>query len=498
MAQSRVLIVDDEVLVRDTLREILKRGGYEVVAVDGAAAALQEARKGFDLLLSDIKMPEMNGLELIEEFRKLCPEVVPLLITAYPSVETARSAVSQGAFNYITKPFDRGEILTAVADALERKRLAEKDSRLKELSGLYRVSQAVTTGKEQDELLDMILRVAIQQTKSSGGSILLFDPSGTGVSVAAAAGAWDRVAQIANAILGNDIDSLLAKTGEPLLFTDVENHPMLGRVFSSYPSPEMLDSRPKGQEILLLPIEMEGRTIGFLNICREAEDELIADGDMKLLRILSAQLAICLESRKQFNNLEDSFISTLVSVASEVDHKSPYTEGHMERVAILSVELGRRIGLGQQQMRGLELGARLHDIGNISLSEAMLNKPDTLSIQEWQMVKLHPIIGDELLAPLGFLDEARQVVRHHHERLDGKGYPDGLLGDEITPQVHIVVLADAYDAMTSPRPWRPAMEDDEVVQALLEEREVRFNPAITDAFLDMVKDDIWRSQWQLR
>jgi len=158
----------------------------------------------------------------------------------------------------------------------------------------------------------------------------------------------------------------------------------------------------------------------------------------------------------------------------------------MERVAQLSEQLGCRIGLSEEEANTLKLAASLHDIGLIGISEAILNMPGELAPLEWDMVRLHPIIGDEILAPLKFLSEVRYIVRHHHERLDGRGYPDGLLSDEITPSVRVVSLCDSYDAMTSPRPWRQAFAKDEAIAILKEEKGTKFDPEIADAFIDML------------
>ena len=114
--------------------------------------------------------------------------------------------------------------------------------------------------------------------------------------------------------------------------------------------------------------------------------------------------------------------------------------------------------------------------------------PGELTPKEWEVVKLHPIIGDDILAPLPFLSEARYIVRHHHEHLDGRGYPDGLSGDEITPPLRVVALCNSYDALVSPRPWRQALAKEEAIAMLIEEKGTKFDPHTVDAFVDMLKE----------
>ncbi len=487
MKQVRVLVVDDEELARETICEILVREGYSATGVESAEAALQLAKGDcFDLLLADIKMPKKDGLELVEEFREISPQTIPILITGYPSIETARIAISQGVYNYITKPFDRGEICLALADALGRKRLADENARLKQLTGLYKVSQAVAIGTDEKELMGLILSTAIRETRSSGGAIVLFNSFRDQVRIAAASGAWEWAALIANAILKKDITPP-SGASKPILFTNVEDHPLFGQVGSHYPSNQVLTPRAKHQEILMLPIETEGGTIGFLTTSRAGGEGLFSEGDLELLTILASQLAICLKSRWSVSEVEENCLKTLRLIASQVDRRTPYTHSHMEQVANLGMQLGKIVGLSEDKIRNIELGARLHDIGLLGVSEAILNKPALLTPPEWEMVKLHPVIGDDLIAPLPFLADARQIVRHHHERLDGSGYPDGLSWDEITPALHVVLLCDAYDAMTSARPWRPAIPRDDAMATLYEDKGTKFDPNITDAFIDMLR-----------
>jgi HD-GYP domain-containing protein (c-di-GMP phosphodiesterase class II) len=161
----------------------------------------------------------------------------------------------------------------------------------------------------------------------------------------------------------------------------------------------------------------------------------------------------------------------------------------MERVAQLSEQLARRLGFSESEVKMIRMGASLHDIGRIGVGEEILSIPGKLSPQEWDVVRRHPIIGDEIIAPLRVLAEARHIVRHHHERLDGGGYPDGLSGEQVTPALQVVSLADSYDALTSPRPWRPAIPREEALAMLEEERGSRFDPQIMDTFAEMMREE---------
>jgi len=486
--RERVLIVDDQVAEREMMQEILDREGYETVAVGGGEEALKVAPQAFDLLLTDIVMPHMGGLELVKAFQEVSPETASVLITGYASIETARAAMQHGVYDYIVKPFDRAELCAAVAKVLERKKLAEENTRLKELVGLYKISQSMIRSKDQRRVLEFILNSGVNQTKCSGGAILLFDSLNRGLVIAAASGAWELVAWLANALLERGIRSWVGEMDEALLFTDVKQHPLFERIEHRYPDESFLPRKLQNIEILLLPIKSENETLGLLNVYREKAPRLLGEGDLELLAILATQAGALIKSRQLFSELEDSSLEALCSVASWVDDRSLCTHGHMERVAELSEQLASRISLSGAEVRTVKLGAMLHDIGMIGVSESVLNMPGELMPQEWEMVKLHPVIGDEVLSPISFVAEARRIVRHHHERLDGSGYPDGLTAKQITNVIQVVSLCDAYDAMVSPRPWRPALSPGEATANLLEERGIKFDPEMTDIFIDMVKE----------
>ncbi len=487
MKAERILIVDDEFMAREMMQEILERAGYQAMAVGSGQDALRLAQEqDFDLLLADIKMPEMDGLELVQRFREIKPETIPMLITGYASIETAQMAVREGVYDYIVKPFERSDLCAAVAKALQRKIVSDETSRLKELMALYNVSQSMVTSPEQREVLDLIINAALHQTKSEGGAVLLFDSSRQGVVIAAAVGAWEPATRLANVMLERGIEQWVAAMDGPALYTDVQQHPLWDQVRPLYFEQPFLAPTCNRVEMLLLPIKSEKEIFGVLNIYRVGQAKLLSRSDLEFLTILATQAGLSVKSRQHFSELEKGCVSALRSVASFVESRSHYTRGHMERVAQLSEQLGARIGLSDEDIDTLKLAASLHDIGLIGVSEAILNMPGELAPLEWDMVRLHPIIGDEILSPLKFLSRVRFIVRHHHERQDGRGYPDGLVGDEISPSACVLSVCDSYDAMTSPRPWRQAFTKDEAIAMLREEKGTKFDPEIVDAFVDMV------------
>ncbi|HEY7745132.1 MAG TPA: HD domain-containing phosphohydrolase [Desulfuromonadales bacterium] len=187
--------------------------------------------------------------------------------------------------------------------------------------------------------------------------------------------------------------------------------------------------------------------------------------------------------------LEESYLSTVRILAAALDARDNYTLGHSARVATLSLRVGRRLELGAGVLKELEMACFLHDIGKIRVPDHILNKPAPLQADEIRLIGRHPDQGAEILGLADSLHKYVPVVRHHHERYDGSGYPAGLKGEEIPLFAQIVAIADAYDAMTTSRPYRPGRSRDEAVREILAYRGTQFAPHLTDLFIEALHED---------
>jgi putative nucleotidyltransferase with HDIG domain len=182
---------------------------------------------------------------------------------------------------------------------------------------------------------------------------------------------------------------------------------------------------------------------------------------------------------------EAAYLGVIGALATALDARDPYTAGHSQRVADLSVSLGRQMQLSEADLETLRLGALLHDIGKIGVSDAVLRKPSKLTPDEFEQIKLHPTLGARILKPLRFLDAQLAIVELHHERPDGRGYPHGLKGEEIPVFARIVHVADAFDAMTSARAYRAAMPVATAVGELWRLIGVDFDPQAVQALASL-------------
>jgi HD-GYP domain-containing protein (c-di-GMP phosphodiesterase class II) len=210
---------------------------------------------------------------------------------------------------------------------------------------------------------------------------------------------------------------------------------------------------------------------------------LFETADLKVMLLARRMLLAHRQQGQVYDQLRDSLFGLVRCLTAAIDAKDPYTWGHSERVARIAVRVGRQMGLAPAVLSDLYLAGLLHDIGKIGIRDGVLQKPGALTPDEYEHVKRHPLTGDRLVASLRPLAHLRPGVRHHHERWDGKGYPDGLAGEEIPLQARILAVADACDAMMAARPYRPALDSDRIDATLTEGAGSQWDPIVVAQFM---------------
>lgn len=205
--------------------------------------------------------------------------------------------------------------------------------------------------------------------------------------------------------------------------------------------------------------------------------------------ILLARIRALLKTKYLNEELENAEM-VITSLALSIDAKDPYAEGHCERLAKYSTQLAKNLGLSREEIKSLKRGAILHDIGKIGIPDAILLKPGPLTKEEWEVMKLHPIIGERICKPLHSLADALPVIRHHHEKMDGSGYPDGLKGDDVPIFARILSVSDIFDSLITTRPYRIASTRDDAIKTLLFETEKGWwDKSIVKEFIKMIKKE---------
>jgi HD-GYP domain-containing protein (c-di-GMP phosphodiesterase class II)/putative methionine-R-sulfoxide reductase with GAF domain len=241
--------------------------------------------------------------------------------------------------------------------------------------------------------------------------------------------------------------------------------------------------RPSNRPVLVAPVKWEPDGLGALAAFPDSPSRTFTERDYRLARGVADLASLAMGNATRFADLERAYLQTIEVLANALEAKDEYTSGHAREVAEFSITVGREMGLGQDELRVLELAGIFHDIGKIGVASNIINKPGALEPDEMAEMQKHPEIGAQILAPVEFLQPVRPIVRAGHERWDGNGYPDGLQGEDIPLGARIIFVCDAYHAMTSDRAYRKALPEGEALRRLREASGTQFDPAVIAAFL---------------
>lgn len=242
------------------------------------------------------------------------------------------------------------------------------------------------------------------------------------------------------------------------------------------------DRPDAGARVLCVPVTAGGRVAGAIEVTRRQMEPPFSERDLETARVTGATAGMSFENSRLRESVEEGYRSTIRALASAIDAKDPYTCGHSQSVAQYSLVSGLVLNLSVDEMQTLETAALLHDIGKIGIDDAILRKPRKLTPAERAAVKDHPVIGAAIIHDIASLQEVTDLVLHHHEAYDGSGYPHGLRGEQIPLGARIIAVADAFDSMTTNRPYRVAMTMNEAMNELRRCRGAQFCPQALDAF----------------
>ena len=250
---------------------------------------------------------------------------------------------------------------------------------------------------------------------------------------------------------------------------------------------------PPDTDALILPLLHRGQPIALLTLGRKDSELPYSSEDLALLRTVANQLAIATENAQLYGRMRDLYLSGVRTLAATVDAKDSYTHGHSERVAAYSRAIAVALGLPQIEIETIELAGLLHDLGKIGVPDAVLQKPGKLDPDERSLIEQHAELGARILADNPALLPLVPLVRHHHERYDGKGYPTGIAGEAIPLGAAIISIADTYDTMTTDRPYRRAPGHERARDEIVRCGGSQFRPDVVEAFLKAIESTEWRA-----
>jgi HD-GYP domain-containing protein (c-di-GMP phosphodiesterase class II) len=340
------------------------------------------------------------------------------------------------------------------------------------LLGLLRVSQYLSHLQSLDDLLQLILDDTVAVLDAQRGCIILADKVTGGLELQTVS--FSSKPASSKYTFSRTLASHCFKQGKSILCRDVsQNEALCSTTSIAYGAMT---------SIICAIVRTPRHQLGLLHLDRGPLQDPFTQADFDLADTIAAQISIGIENAQMAEMQRDLFLHTVASLAQAVDMRDSYTGNHVQRVTQYAMMLGHELRLEPSQINQLRIATPLHDIGKIAVDDAVLRKPGKLTSEEFEMMKTHVLKGTAILQPIPGMSPMLPIIRNHHERWDGAGYPDGLAGGQIPPLARIVAVADAFDAMTSDRPYRRALPLTKAFQEVLNQSGSQFDPACVEAW----------------
>jgi len=381
------------------------------------------------------------------------------------------------------KPFSYDDLsameslASQIGMVLENARLfSSHNEEIRRLEALTEASGVVNSTLNLKDLLKLLMELAAKTLQAEASSILMVDEESGDLIFEVATGEKAGQMKEIRVPKGQGIAGAVAESGKPLLIPDASKDE---RFFRKADEKTSFITR----NMIAVPLNARGRCIGVMEVLNRLGGQTFTHEDMELLQALGHQSAIALQNAQLYQNVQESFLATVRSLATAVDAKDSYTAGHSSRVTQYAVLIAEELKCSEEEVRNIRMSGLLHDVGKIGIRDSVLSKPGHLDDEEFAVMKSHPAVGAGILKPVRQLRDVVPGVLNHHERFDGKGYPGGLKGEEIPLAGRIIGVADAFDAMTSDRVYRPRLGDEVALAELKKHSGTQFDSRVVKAFL---------------
>ena len=380
------------------------------------------------------------------------------------------------------EPFEKRDLNILNALALRTSTILEKaklflelDRSVKQFTTLAEVGTLLNSTLDQNVVRKMAMEAITRLMHAEVGSLLLVDDENKELYFEVALGdKGERVKEIRLKI-GEGIAGWVAEHGKSLLLQDVRKDP---RFYKSADQKTEFVTR----DMVCVPVKVKDKVIGVLQAINRAEGVFTED-DVELFQLFSNQVAIALDNARLYEEIRETFFATAEALAEAIEKRDPYTGGHTKRVVSYCLVAAKYLNLTPEELEILKLSAILHDVGKIGVEDRILRKPGNLDDEEAKIMKMHPLLGAEIMRHIRQLKDLIPGMLHHHERPDGKGYPEGLKGMDIPIVARIISAADTYDAMTTNRPYRKGLSRQTAIDEIKKEAGTQFDKEVAEAFV---------------
>ncbi|MEI6631785.1 MAG: HD domain-containing phosphohydrolase [bacterium] len=337
---------------------------------------------------------------------------------------------------------------------------------------LLRVASGVSSAENIDAFLDLILETTVDALDGKRGLLLLIDEEKNELIIKSSFGLGAAYLKDSRIPVDDEVVSWVIKQKKPLLIPRLHKIASIESTSAAFEPP-----------LICTPLMFQGRIIGAISVSGKKQDANFEEDELIVLSNLASQVALALEnSRLNYDN-QKTYLETVTALALAVEARDTYSRGHSDRVSICSVKIAQALGLEPQRIKAIKEAAQLHDVGKIGISDDILKKPGFLNDFERKIIQQHPAIGEGIIVPLHGFSHLRDPIRHHHEWLNGEGYPDHLKGDEISLESRILTVSDSFDAMTTDRPYRKGLTLEQAKEELLRYVDSRYDKRVVDALI---------------
>jgi response regulator RpfG family c-di-GMP phosphodiesterase len=481
-----ILVVDDEECILDIFKRYFESETNHTLftASDGFEGFEIIRTESINCCFTDLAMPRLDGLELARKIYQYDNTIPVVVMTGYPSMDIAIETLKNGVVDFITKPFQMEQILPTISKVINaRSNLVENillKEEIKKSKELASINKELHGKIKEVETINLILQKMDQAANSQDLFNILVNLSGK-ITPCDEAHFCFFTQEMKNYEVITSFFKDKSKKRDGVVYIEKE----IAKKIGCDGIPYLIKGKNGEGNIIAIPLKIRSRVFGMLTSIIDNKDKYFSEKDIYYLNFLVDKASSSIENLALYENIYENLFSTLYAFVEAIEARDPYTKQHSASVSGYAMSIARKNGCSQEEIAKLNISGNLHDIGKIGIPDNILLKPGRLTDDEYRIIKKHPVIGSNIIRHLGMWTDEQGIIRHHHERFDGKGYPDNLKGEDIPFLARILSVADVYDALTTDRSYRQRMSDNDAAEIIKENAGSQFDPTIVDVFLDL-------------